>query len=95
MRPAKGDAGFICLVVFLLLQIMAAVPAFHAWAHPDARDPGHECVVTLLLHGQVHSPATEVEVTKPLPLLLSPAPARRVDFVSADVRLLPSRGPPA
>jgi hypothetical protein len=95
MRPAKSGAGLFCLIVFLLVQIMAAVPAFHAWAHQDARDPGHECVVTLLLHGQVHSPATEVEVTKPWPLLLSPAPARHVDFVSADVRLLPNRGPPA
>jgi len=95
MRAAKNGAGFFCLSVFLLVQLMAAVPAFHTWAHQDARDPGHECAVTLFLHGQVHSPATEVEVTKNLPVLISPAPARRVAFVSADVRLLPSRGPPA
>jgi hypothetical protein len=95
MRAAKSGAGFFCLSVFLLVQIMAAVPAFHAWAHHDARDSGHECAVTLFLHGQVHSPTTEIEVTKHLPVLVSTTPVRRVDFISADVRLLPSRGPPA
>jgi hypothetical protein len=94
MRAAKHGAAVSCLSVFLLIQIMAAVPAFHAWAHPDASDPGHECVVTLFLHGQVHSPSTEVEVSKPVTVLVSVAPARHVDFVSADVCLLPSRGPP-
>jgi hypothetical protein len=94
MRAAKSGAGFFCLSAFLLVQFMAAVPAFHAWAHQDARDPGHECAVTLFLHGQIHSPVTEVEVTRHLPVLVFHAPARGVDFVSADVRLLPSRGPP-
>jgi hypothetical protein len=73
---------------------MAAVPAFHAWVHSDAGTPGHECAVTLFLQGQVHSPATDVAVAPCLPLLVSYAPARGVDFASADVRLLPSRGPP-
>jgi hypothetical protein len=95
MRAAKSGAAFFCLGVFLLVQSMAAVPALHAWAHPDARDPGHECAVTLFLHGQLHSSATEVAVTKHPPVLVSQAPVRRVDLVSSDVRLLPSRGPPA
>jgi hypothetical protein len=95
MRAAKSGAGFFALSVFLLVQVMAAVPAFHAWAHQDARDPGHECAVTLILNGQFHTPVTEVEVTKHQPVLLSSAPARSVHFISADVRLLPSRGPPA
>jgi hypothetical protein len=95
MRAVKsGGAGF-CLIVFLLVQAMAAVPAFHAWLHHDASDPGHECAVTLFLHGQVHAPSTKVEVAKSLPVLVAEAPAHGVDFVSADVRLLPSRGPPA
>jgi hypothetical protein len=95
MRAAKNGAGFFCLGVFLLVHVMAAVPAFHAWAHQDAREPGHECAVTLILHGQVHTPVTEVEVAKHQPILFSSAPARSVHFISADVRLLPSRGPPA
>jgi hypothetical protein len=77
MRAAKSGAAFFCLGVFLLVQIMAAVPAFHAWAHHDAGDPGHECAVTLFLHGQVHTPATTVEVTKQPPVFVSRAGARR------------------
>ena len=95
MRAAKNGAGFFCLGVFLLVHVMAAVPAFHAWAHQNARDPGHECAVTLFLNGQVHSPPTDVAAAPCPPLLFFHAPARGVDFVSADVRLLPSRGPPA
>lgn len=95
VRAAKKGASLFSISVFLLVQIMAAVPAFHAWAHQDARDPSHECAVTLFLHGQVHTPATEVEVTKHLPCLFIQAQARSADFISADVRLLPSRGPPA
>ena len=95
MRAAKSSACFSCLSVFLLVQIMAAVPAVHLWAHQDASDPSHECAVTLFLHGQVHSATTEVEAAKFQPVLVSPARLPQVDFVSADVCLLPGRGPPA
>jgi hypothetical protein len=94
-RTAKSGTGFLCLFLFLLVQTMATAPAFHEWVHHDAHEAGHECAVTLFLNGQVHSPTTDVEVIKRLPVLVSPAPARHVDFVSVDVRLLPSRGPPA
>jgi len=95
MRAVKCGAGVFCLALFLLVQTMAAVPAVHEWVHHDACEPGHECAATLLLSGQVHSPATYVAVIKPLPVLVCCAPARVVDFVSADVQLLPCRGPPA
>jgi hypothetical protein len=74
---------------------MAAVPAFHSWVHHDAGDPNHECAVTLVLNGQLHSPATAVEAILSPPLFISSTPARCADFVSTDVRLLPNRGPPA
>ncbi|HEV7923947.1 MAG TPA: hypothetical protein VGR14_01230 [Verrucomicrobiae bacterium] len=95
MRAARSGVGAFCLGVFLLVQTMAAVPALHTWLHQDASAPGHECAVTLFLNGQVHSPTTEVAVAPCAALLFSYAPPRGVDFVSADVRLLPSRGPPA
>jgi hypothetical protein len=95
MRAAKSGAGFLCLGVFLLVQTVAMAPSIHAWVHPDACDPGHECAVTLLVNGQVHCPTTIVEAAKVLPVLVSAAPVPCVDFVSADIRLLPSRGPPA
>jgi hypothetical protein len=95
LRAAKSGTGVFCLGVFLLVQTMAAVPSFHAWVHHDASDPGHECAVTLFLSGQVHCSTTHVEAAQFLPVLVSQAPAPCVDCISADVRLLPSRGPPA
>ena len=83
------------VALVLALSVLSASPACHRLIHKDACDPGHECAVTLFLNGQVHCPSTDVEVVKPLPVLLSQASARCVNFVSADVRLLPSRGPPA
>jgi hypothetical protein len=95
MRAAKSGAVAFCTGVFLLVQFMAAVPAFHAWVHHDAADPNHECAATLFLHGQIHCPTTGLAAIKFPPVLVSLAPSRCADFVSADVRLLPSRGPPA
>jgi len=95
MRAARSGVGSICLGVFLLVQAMAAMPAFHAWLHPDAAAPAHECAVALLLHGQVHGATTEITPAPCRPLLLACSAARIVDFVSADVALLPGRGPPA
>jgi len=95
MRAVKGGGAALSLGVFLLVQIMAAVPAFHAWVHHDAGEPNHECAATLFLNGQVHSSATDVQAAPRPPVLVSCAPACGVDFVSADVRLLPGRGPPA
>jgi hypothetical protein len=74
---------------------MAAAPALHELVHHDAGDPSHQCAVTLFLGGQVHCPGTGVEVIKSAPILISLAPARRIVCISADVRLLPSRGPPS
>ena len=95
MRAVKSGAGVFCMGVFLFVQFMAAVPAFHEWFHHDAADPNHECAATLFLHGQVHSPTTEVEALRCPAVFISFAPARGADFVSVDVRLRPSRGPPA
>jgi hypothetical protein len=95
MRAAKCGAGAFSLGLFLLVQTLAAVPSFHAWVHPDAADPNHECAVTLFLHGQVHGSTTELEASPCPPVFVSLAPSCGVDFVSTDVRLLPSRGPPA
>jgi len=95
LRAAKCGGAYFCLSLFLAIYAMAAVPALHQLLHHDANDPSHECAVTLFLGGQVHCPGTDVAAIEPLPVLISPAPARCADFVSADVRLLPGRGPPS
>jgi hypothetical protein len=95
LRAAKSGGANFCLALFVAIYAMAAVPALHQLVHHDANDPSHECAVTLFLGGQVHCPGTDVEVVKSPPVLISPAPARCADFLSADVRLLPGRGPPS
>ncbi len=91
----RQGASALLLGLVLSLQAMAVFPALHALVHPDADDPGHECAVTLFSHGQVDTSCTAAPVLHaPAPLTFSQAPPEII-FVSADIRLLPSRGPPA
>lgn len=92
-RSVRGLAAF-GLVVFLTVYAMAAVPALHALAHDGARDARHECAVTLFSHGQVHCASVMVEWSWPVAVCIAAAPIPRAVFASADLRLLPSRGPP-
>jgi hypothetical protein len=94
-RAAKRGGAVFCLALVVAVYAMAAVPALHKLVHPDAGDPSHACAVTLFLGGQVHCPGTDAGVITAPPVLISPAPAHCADFISADVRLLPGRGPPS
>jgi hypothetical protein len=94
-RRIRSGASALLLGLFLSLQAMATFPALHALVHHDACDPGHECAVTLFCHGQVDVSSAAVPVCcVPEPLIFSQS-LPRIIFVSADVRLLPGRGPPA
>jgi len=94
-RKKRQGVSALLLGLFLSLQAMSAFPALHSLVHPDSADPSHECAVTLLSHGKV-----DVS-TAAAPVLFAPARVifsqlrPSVIFVSADIRLLPSRGPPA
>jgi hypothetical protein len=93
-RKKRQAASVLLLGLFLSLQAMAALPALHSLVHPDASDPGHECAVTLFSHGQVDVSSAAVSAFRAPALLSSSQELPRVIFVSADIRLLPSRGPP-
>jgi hypothetical protein len=94
-RKKRQGVSALLLCLFLSLQAMAVFPALHALVHPDACDPDHECAVTLFSHGQVDaSPAAAPVFCAPARLVFRQSPPD-VIFVSADIRLLPSRGPPA
>ena len=93
-KRSSRRLGAFCLVLFLTVYAMAAIPALHLLAHDGARDARHECAVTLFAHGQVHCASTAVDWAQPLPLLVCSKPFPHALFVSTDVRLLPSRGPP-
>jgi hypothetical protein len=92
-RSSRGLGAF-GLFLFLTIYAMAAIPALHLLAHDGARDARHECAVTLFAHGQVHSASTAVDWARPCPLLVSNQPIVHALFVSTDVQLLHSRGPP-
>jgi hypothetical protein len=93
-KVARQGAAALCLFMFLAVQAMVAIPALHALVHPNSTDPTHQCAVTLLLHGQVHASSPFVETTRSAPAFAAEPLFANAGFVSADVRLLPCRGPP-
>ena len=50
--------GFAVLLHLLAVLWLAASPALHAAAHPDASEPEHTCCVTMFEAGNFHAPTT-------------------------------------
>ena len=48
--------GFAVILHLLVVLWMAASPALHAAAHPDASEPEHACCVTLFEAGSFNAP---------------------------------------
>lgn len=94
-KNARRGHAALGLGVFLLLQAMVALPGLHQLIHSDASISGHECAVTLFAHGQVNASDTAVPVIQSAPPAVFTQSWREAGFVSTDVRLLPSRGPPS
>lgn len=94
-KRAKRGLAALGLGVFLLLQAMVTFPGLHELFHHDASEPDHQCAVTLFVHGQVHCADVAVPLLRPEPLPVFIQSLREAVFVSADVRLLPVRGPPS
>jgi hypothetical protein len=94
-KEARQGVAAFCVLVFLALQAMATVPALHSLVHSDANDPSHRCAVTLLLQGQVHSTCATVQAVCNVPEFAAEPLLDDVLLVSADVQLLPCRGPPS
>jgi hypothetical protein len=94
-RRTRRIASSLVLGLFLALYVLTAVPALHALVHSDAGESEHQCAVTLFSHGQVDISNTVISMPSvPSELIFSTASPRFI-FVSVDLRLLPSRGPPA
>jgi hypothetical protein len=93
-KEARQGTAALCLFIFLAVQAMAAFPALHALVHNDSSDPSHHCVVTMFLHGQVHASSAAVAAARSAPAFAAEPFFAAAAFVSADVRLLPCRGPP-
>ena len=83
------------MALILVLSLLAVHPSLHKFIHKDADDTGHECAVTLFCHGQVNVSSTAAPVFCAPERLIFSQSLPRIIFVSADIRLLPGRGPPA
>ena len=94
-RKAKQFHAGLWLGVFLLLQALVVFPAVHHLVHSDSSNPDHECAVTLLAHGHVDSSDPSVHVLQSAPMVVFIQASIEAGFISTDVQLLPSRGPPA
>jgi hypothetical protein len=74
--------GFAVLVNLLAVLWLAASPALHAAAHPDASEPEHACGVTLFEAGNFHAPVTpavfSADAELPLIARMSPVIERTV-----------------
>jgi hypothetical protein len=93
-REAKQGLSALLLGLLLLIQSMVALPGLHRLFHYDAASPAHQCAVTMLALGQVNCSTTEVCVAPPSCPLAQSARMPEASFVSTDIQLQPSRGPP-
>lgn len=93
-RQAKRGLSALLLGALLMVQGMVALPGLHRLVHYDAGTPAHQCAVTMLAQGQVDCATTDFCILPPSPVLTRETPLPEANFVSTDVRLLPSRGPP-
>jgi hypothetical protein len=82
--------------LFLALQAFSASRSLHQVIHKDAGSPGHQCALTLFAQGQVNAPVAGLQLAAVATALLFCVPsAHAVFFSSTDLRLSPSRAPPA
>ena len=93
MRARRKLSAFL-LAIFAGLQLVAAAPGIHALIHPDCNSPQHECAVTLFTHGQVNSSDVTIAATSLPSLVRQNETFPEQSFISREIPLPPSRGPP-
>jgi len=95
MRHGKAALAALLVGTILFLDAMAACPALHELIHHDADKPGHECAVTMFMHGKVESATVEVPVIIAASQI-EPAPQIEFSIFSPAIENLPQgRAPPA
>ena len=95
VQIGKPALAALLVGVILLLDAMAACPALHELIHHDADQPGHECAVTMFMHGKVDTATVEVVVPW---IAIQVEPSRQIEFsiFSPAIENLPQgRAPPA
>ena len=84
-----------CLVVlFLVGTAFAASPALHQALHSDAKSPDHQCIISVLAHGQIDISSNDAPVCR-IPDSFGYTPTFQLSFCVGSVEFLPpGRGPP-
>lgn len=62
-RRLRSFCNFVTIVMIsqlLVVQAMAASADFHKECHDHAHEPGHECVVTMILSGGYNSVVPDI-----------------------------------
>jgi hypothetical protein len=86
----------LMLGLFLFVVAMTQFESLHRLVHADAKQPNHQCAVTMLSAGQVDAPPPcAASVVVPQAVVVMEIGQPSVIFVSFDFTLLPSCGPPA
>ncbi len=89
--------GLAVLLNLFAVLWLAASPALHAAAHPDASEPEHSCCVTLFEAGNFHAPTTLADFTAAPEILLVervPTFAGRIGGIRFSIGVL-EHAPPA
>lgn len=93
LTTMTGGFG-LALVIFLV--VASVCPEWHICGHHHSDDGDDHCVITTFAAGEGFSPMVPVAIA-PEPVVLFHLSKDRVqtEIAIVDLRLLPSRGPPA
>jgi hypothetical protein len=91
----KTAFAFLLAVLIVFLSIAGSSLSLHKLIHPDAREAGHSCVITLFAKSQF-SPAPEAAIFIGMALLFGGfvVLALAILLPAADYRFSSSRAPP-
>ena len=94
-RPGKLAAAGLLMVLWGLLLVFTANPAFHKWLHHDANQADHQCAIRLLEKQQVLSCDSTARLVVSEPgLSYEIVFDYRSNTARADIRLSDGRAPP-
>jgi hypothetical protein len=82
------------LALFLFVLAMTQIQSLHHAYHPDAANPAHQCVVTMLQGGQVDAPNCDAAIVPAVVQGTTHAGIESFFVPSVDYSLPPSCGPP-
>lgn len=87
--------SMLLLGVFVSVLGLATSATLHKAVHPNAQNADHQCAVTLLASGQVHTAASTVALPTVSFVTVAVAHLEISRPTGPSFNLSPSRGPPA